>query len=88
VNDEGVLFMPKGIRKDITGIRYGKLVVLGFSHVVYKYERTILYWTCKCDCSEVTTQKVDTMYQCEDGDRHVTLMFIFCKQCGKMQSIY
>lgn len=31
---------------DITGRRYGKLVVVGFSH----YAKHNSYWLCKCDC--------------------------------------
>ena len=37
---------------DITGNRYGRLVVLGFSHT-QNYQS---YWTCRCDCGKVVTK--------------------------------
>lgn len=36
--------------KDITGKRFGKLVVLGISHRIKKYK---IFWLCKCDCGNV-----------------------------------
>ncbi len=36
--------MPK--LKDLTGLRFGRLVVLSFNHRQGKY----YYWLCKCDC--------------------------------------
>ena len=40
---------------DITGNRYGKLVVLGISHT--KQKRS--YWTCRCDCGTVAVLRKD-----------------------------
>lgn len=34
---------------DITGNRYGNLMVLGLSHI----KRKSSYWTCRCDCGTV-----------------------------------
>ena len=41
----------KHIRKDEIGKRYGRLVVLCFSHVDEKYK--LAYWKCKCDCGNI-----------------------------------
>lgn len=41
--------------KDITGLRFGRLIVLGFSHKGYIGERATLYWDCVCDCGANTT---------------------------------
>lgn len=37
--------------KDLTGIKYGRLTVLGFSHRKGKN----YYWLCKCECGNETT---------------------------------
>lgn len=40
--------MPKRI--DLTGQKFGKLTVIGFSHT----EKGIAYWSCKCECGNET----------------------------------
>ena len=46
--NEMQLTKPKKIM-DLTGERYGKLVVLELDHI----ERSIKYWKCKCDCGNI-----------------------------------
>lgn len=46
----GCIYSPKGKFKDLTGNRYGKLVVLGRSHK-NKYGHWI--WKCQCDCGNI-----------------------------------
>jgi hypothetical protein len=42
-----------GIRKDLTGQKYGKLTVLGFSH----FDKSFSMWRCKCECgNEMVTR--------------------------------
>ena len=41
--------VPKSIRKDLTGERYGRLTVLGFAG----YRDTAIMWRCQCDCGRV-----------------------------------
>lgn len=51
-----------GLKNDLTGKRYGKLTVMGFSHKdVKKHKKsenkpfiTTYYWKCKCDCGNTT----------------------------------
>lgn len=40
----------KSFVRDISGNRYGKLVVIEFSHISEDRKRT--YWKCKCDCGK------------------------------------
>lgn len=43
----------------LTGRRYGRLVVVGFSHRVWKngYRSSVKFWNCRCDCgANVTIQ--------------------------------
>jgi len=48
---KGVIYhMSKRI--DLTGQRFGKLVVVGYSHTENKHA----YWLCKCDCGNITTK--------------------------------
>ena len=47
--NEMQLTKPKKIM-DLTGERYGKLVVLELDHI----ERSIKYWKCKCECGNTT----------------------------------
>lgn len=42
--------------KDITGDRYGKLTVLGFSHIG---GRRRSYWKCQCDCGNIVVLRKD-----------------------------
>lgn len=46
-----------GVRKDISGNRYGKLVVVGFSHMDRKHS----YYFCKCDCGNEITARSDCL---------------------------
>lgn len=43
------------IRKDITGKRFGRLVVLGFDYrkTIIDKKRYKYYWKCKCDCGNI-----------------------------------
>ena len=54
-------------RKDLTGKRYGKLVVTGYSHNSGTSNGS--YWHCKCDCGNAkvgcgTRLKVGTLQSC------------------------
>lgn len=42
---------------DITGNRYGRLTVVGFSHIG---ERRRSYWKCRCDCGKIVTLRKDS----------------------------
>ena len=45
---------------DVTGNRYGRLTVLGFSHMG---ARRRSYWLCKCDCgNEIILRKDNFAY--------------------------
>ena len=46
----GCTYSPKGKFKDLTGKRYGKLVVLGRSH---KNKHGHWIWKCQCDCGNI-----------------------------------
>lgn len=41
-----IIPVPKTIRKNLTGMRFGKLIVVGFSG----REDGSTYWLCRCDC--------------------------------------
>lgn len=41
---------PRGVKNDLTGMRFGKLVVLQR----HKDNKTNTRWLCKCDCGELT----------------------------------
>lgn len=48
--------------KDITGKRYGKLIVLGFCE--YKYSKSghkNCYWNCLCDCGNEKVVSSDSL---------------------------
>lgn len=45
------------IRVDRTGIRYGSLIVLSYSHESNKRS----YWLCKCDCGTEVTIRNDSL---------------------------
>lgn len=44
--------------KDLTGNRYGLLVVTGFSHV---HKRKRYFWHCRCDCGQTATVNGDNL---------------------------
>lgn len=46
-----------GVRKDLTGKRFGKLVVLELDRI----ERKKSYWKCKCDCGVEKVIRGDTL---------------------------
>ena len=48
IKDTKLTKEPKTV--DLTGERYGKLVVLELDHI----ERSIKYWKCKCECGNTT----------------------------------
>ena len=48
INDMGLTKEPKIV--DLTGERYGKLVVLELDHV----EKSKRYWKCQCECGNTT----------------------------------
>lgn len=45
------------IKDDMVGRRFGKLEVLGFSHVLEGRS----YWLCKCDCGEKSAFRRDLL---------------------------
>lgn len=47
----------KSLMKDITGNKYGRLVVVAFSHLSDDKKRA--YWKCKCDCGEFIVARGD-----------------------------
>jgi hypothetical protein len=53
------------MRIDRTGQRFGKLIVLHFSHnVTYEYADRISYhphWTCRCDCGHKTVVSANNL---------------------------
>lgn len=50
---------------DLTGKRFGRLTVLGFSHkVVYSQTNVRYYWNCRCDCG---TEKLVLASQLRGG---------------------
>ena len=38
--------------KDLTGLRFGRLVVIGQSDVQLRTEQKMTWWSCRCDCGE------------------------------------
>lgn len=54
--------MPKGIKEDLTGLKFGKLTVISFYGVKNKKS----YWLCECDCED-KNQKVARSDQLKDG---------------------
>lgn len=49
--------------KDRTGLRYGRLVVLGEDKSDDKIEKGVIYWICRCDCNNtlsVTSKRLAT----------------------------
>lgn len=44
------------IRKDLTGMRTGRLVVIRFDH---RNKRGVAMWLCKCDCGNTTVLRSD-----------------------------
>lgn len=53
---------------DITGKRFGRLTVLGFSHMTGKRS----YWTCRCECGKIVTLRKD----------HFAYSYSRVKSCG------
>lgn len=45
--------------EDITGERYGKLTVIGYSHSSKDRKRT--YWKCRCDCGNEIVTRLDAL---------------------------
>lgn len=45
---------------DITGNRYGKLVVIGFDHMEFSYS----FWKCRCDCGKVIVARKSAFGYC------------------------
>ncbi len=68
--------------KDLTGHRFTRLVVLGFSHRKHYAGATQLHWTCMCDCGAIKTvggqqlrggrTKSCGCYRSENTTRHKT----------------
>lgn len=50
-------FSPQANGRDLSGKRYGKVVVIKFDRI--KNRRT--YWICKCDCGKVFTTRADNL---------------------------
>lgn len=46
-----------GVRKDLTGKRFGKLIVIGLDRL----EKKRSYWLCKCDCGNEKVLRGDTL---------------------------
>lgn len=42
--------MPQHVRKDLTGVRVGSWLVLGYSHTEKRSGRSLAMWNCRCDC--------------------------------------
>lgn len=58
---------------DITGNRYGYLIVLGFDHIGYlKNGKSRSYWKCKCDCGNIVILRKDQFIY----------PYSHCKSCG------
>ena len=49
--------MRKGQREDLTGKRFGRLVVIAEDHL----ENRQYYWLCKCDCGNLTVKSGNEM---------------------------
>ena len=61
-NKLGFIKNPNGRQiKDLTGIRYGKYTVLGFSHIKDRKA----FWTCQCECGN---QNVIVGYSLKNGN--------------------
>ena len=45
--------------EDLTGRRFGKLVVIGFSHKDTKGRHNRYFWNCDCDCGGTITTRSD-----------------------------
>lgn len=45
-------------KEDLSGQRFGKLLVLGFSH---KRDSTRFYWKCRCDCGKEVIKRADAL---------------------------
>lgn len=50
----------KYYRRDITGLRSGKLLVLGYSHEDPKVE-SVSMWKCQCDCGNITYVRLQAL---------------------------
>ena len=57
--------MPAHNRKDLTGQRFGKLVVKGFSHIDDSKgsRRKSAMWACECDCGNTGTYSTTRLNQ-------------------------
>ena len=47
--------------KDLTGERFGRLVVIGVSRRVKSGKRERYYWKCKCDCGRIKEVRTDCL---------------------------
>ena len=47
--------------KDLTGERFGRLVVIGVSRRVKGGKRERYYWKCKCDCGRIKEVRTDCL---------------------------
>jgi hypothetical protein len=61
--------MPSNPRMDMTGQRFGRLVVLNYSH-----SKNAAFWKCQCDCGQITivrgaTLRYGTAKSCGCGSR-------------------
>ncbi len=46
--------LPKAVKpKDLTGLQFGNLIVLDFSHRQRTEYATRIFWNCKCDCGSI-----------------------------------
>lgn len=45
--------------KDLTGQRFGRLTVIGFSHIQVRHTM----WSCRCDCSAMCTVSYDNLFR-------------------------
>lgn len=47
--------------KDLTGMKFGKLKVIGISRKVQSGKRERYYWNCKCDCGNTKEVRTDCL---------------------------
>lgn len=78
-------------KRDLTGIRFGKLVALEIAPSdKYPNGRTVGKWKCKCDCGNVVEVRTDALLQkrqktCGCGRKGIRVPLVeeTCPLCGK-----
>lgn len=82
-----------GYKIDLTGKRYGRLVVLGYSHTEPKSRKS--FWKCKCDCGTVKTVCASNLRSgntsscgCGEGENRERLMQAFYDEHYKHGEAY